>query len=164
MAKKTKNIFDYFDDESPAGTEFRRLHVRLMREAENAPLRTIQFTSSRRGEGKSTTSSHLALTIARHMEGTLILVDCDLRKPRVHEVYNLPQAKGMTDFMRGVLPLKAVMKDTLQPNLKIITSGRVIVTYVTWSFFSTLKGLCSLILLLSIFPIFSIFKACKNIT
>ena len=126
MAKKTKRIFDYFDDESPAGTEFRRLHVRLLREAENTPLKTMQFTSSRRGEGKSTTSTHLALTIARHMDGKVILIDLDLRKPRVHEIYGLAQAKGMTDFMRGILPLKAVLKETPQPNLRVISSGRVI--------------------------------------
>ncbi len=126
MAKQDGSIFDRFDDESPAGTEFRRLHVRLLREAESQALHTLQFTSSRRGEGKSTTSSHLALTMARHMEGRVIYVDCDLRKPRVHEIYGLPQAKGMTDLMRGVLPMKAVMKDTPQKNLKIITSGRVI--------------------------------------
>jgi len=126
MVKKPQDIFESFDDESPAGTEFRRLHVRLMREAEHQRLHAIQFTSSRRGEGKSTTSSHLALTIARHMNGRVLYVDCDLRKPRVHEIYGLPQAKGMTDFMRGVLPLSAVVKDTQQPNLKVITSGRVI--------------------------------------
>jgi capsular exopolysaccharide synthesis family protein len=54
------------------------------------------------------------------------MVDCDLRKPRIHELYGLPQAKGMTDFMRGILPLNAVVKETPQPNLKAITSGRVI--------------------------------------
>jgi capsular exopolysaccharide synthesis family protein len=120
------NVFENFADESPAGTEFRRLHVRIMRETNGGALRTLQITSSRRGEGKSTTSAYLALTIARHMQGRVALIDCDLRKPRVHELYGLPQAKGMTDFMRGILPLKAVIKDTPQPNLKAITSGRVI--------------------------------------
>lgn len=115
-----------FDDESPAGTEFRRLHVQLTRVADGGRLRTLQITSSRRGEGKSTTAAHLALTIARHTQGRVGLIDCDLRKPRLHEIYGVPQAKGMTDFMRGILPVKAVMKETLQPNLMIITSGRVI--------------------------------------
>lgn len=120
------SVFDAFADESPAGTEFRRLHVRLLREAEETPLRTLQITSARRGEGKSTTSAHLALTIARHTQAPVLLVDCDLRKPRIHELYGLPQAKGMTDFMRGILPESAVIKSTPQPNLKVITSGRVI--------------------------------------
>ncbi len=120
------NIFEKFADESPAGTEFRRLQVRIEREAAGNPLRTLQITSSRRGEGKSTTCAHLALTVARHNQGRIALVDCDLRKPRVHELYGVPQARGMTDFMRGILPLKAVLKDTPQPNLKVITSGRVV--------------------------------------
>lgn len=115
-----------FADESPAGTEFRRLHVQLTRVGEGDRLRTFQITSSRRGEGKSTTAAHLALTIARHTQGRVGLVDCDLRKPRLHEIYGVPQAKGMTDFMRGILPLKGVIKETLQPNLSLITSGRVI--------------------------------------
>jgi len=120
------DLFALFQDESPAGTEFRRIHVRLQREAGDTALRTIQVTSARRGEGKSTVTAHLALTVARHVQGRVLLVDCDLRKPRVHELYGLPQARGMTDFMRGILPLKAVIKDTPQPNLKAITSGRVI--------------------------------------
>jgi capsular exopolysaccharide synthesis family protein len=120
------DLFATFSDESPAGTEFRRIHVRLQREAAGHPPKTIQVTSARRGEGKSTVSAHLALTVARHMQGRVLLVDCDLRKPRVHELYGLPQARGMTDFMRGILPLKAVIKDTPQANLKAITSGRVI--------------------------------------
>jgi capsular exopolysaccharide synthesis family protein len=120
------SVFHAFADESPAGTEFRRLHVRLTRESEGSPLRTLQVTSARRGEGKSTVSAHLALTMARHTQGTVAMVDCDLRKPRIHELYDLPQAKGMTDFMRGILPLNAVVKETPQPNLKAITSGRVI--------------------------------------
>ncbi len=120
------NLFERFADESPAGTEFRRLHVRLLREAAGHPLRTIQVTSARRQEGKSTTSAHLALAMARHTSCPVVLADCDLRKPRVHDLYGLPQARGMTDFMRGILPLKAVIKDTPQANLKAITSGRVI--------------------------------------
>jgi capsular exopolysaccharide synthesis family protein len=119
-------IVDQFPDESPAGTEFRRLHVRLQRQAGPNGLRRLQITSARRGEGKSTTTCYLALTVARHTPSNILLVDCDLRKPRVHELYGLPQARGMTDLMRGILPLKAVIKDTTQPNLKVITSGRVI--------------------------------------
>jgi Mrp family chromosome partitioning ATPase len=56
------NIFEVFQDESPAGTEFRRIHVRLLREATGRPLKKIQITSSRRGEGKSTVSAHLAFS------------------------------------------------------------------------------------------------------
>jgi len=122
----TPGIIEQFPDESPAGTEFRRLHVRLQRQAGTTGLRRLQVTSARRGEGKSTTTCYLALTVARHSTTNVLLVDCDLRKPRVHEIYGLPQAKGMTDLMRGILPLKSVVKDTAQPNLKVITSGRVI--------------------------------------
>jgi len=120
------NLFESFADESPAGTEFRRLHMRLTRESDGNRLRTVQVTSSRRGEGKSTVAAHLALTIARHTPGRVGLIDCDLRKPRLHELYGLDQSKGMTDFMRGILPLNAVLKETMQPNLRVITSGRVI--------------------------------------
>jgi capsular exopolysaccharide synthesis family protein len=122
----TPGVIDLFPDESPAGTEFRRLHVRLQRESGSNGLRLLQITSARRGEGKSTTTCYLALTVARHSPTNILLVDCDLRKPRVHEIYGLTQAKGMTDLMRGILPLKAVIKDTAQPNLKVVTSGRVI--------------------------------------
>jgi capsular exopolysaccharide synthesis family protein len=125
QAATPPSVFESFADESPAGTEFRRLHVRLSRDG-GSRLQTIQITSSRRGEGKSTVAAHLALTIARHTQGRVGLVDCDLRKPRIHELYGLEQGKGMTDFMRGILPLKTVMKETRQPNLRVITSGRVI--------------------------------------
>jgi capsular exopolysaccharide synthesis family protein len=121
------NLLSQFTDESPAGTEFRRLYLRVLKTTGgNGDSGCVMVTSARRGEGKSTTTSYLALTIARHGPANVLLVDCDLRKPRVHEIYGIPQARGMTDLLRGILPLKAVVKDTPQPNLKVITSGRVI--------------------------------------
>lgn len=62
------------------------------------PLRVIQVTSSVPGEGKTTTATNLAVVLSQAGFQT-VLVDADLRRPRVHEVFNVPLRPGLTDTL-----------------------------------------------------------------
>jgi succinoglycan biosynthesis transport protein ExoP len=64
------------------------------------PIRVIQLTSSVAGEGKTTTSANLAVVLAQAGH-RVALVDADLRRPRVHEVFGVPQVPGFTDLLLG---------------------------------------------------------------
>ncbi|MFH0778250.1 MAG: CpsD/CapB family tyrosine-protein kinase [Candidatus Eisenbacteria bacterium] len=115
-----------FDGDSPVSTEFQRLHARLSKLNAGRKTSSLLVTSARRGEGKTTTSAFLAYTAALHSDRRVVVVDCDLRKPRLHELFGIGQRLGLVDALANLLPLKSVIKDTELDNLKVITSGRSI--------------------------------------
>ncbi len=119
-----KSIFETFDAESPMATEFRRLFVRMKRLAGEQGVRSLMITSSQRDEGKTTAASHLALTAARYGNKPVVLVDFDLRRPRIHQVMGLLQKGGVADVLRGQIPLEEALKSTPLDNLTVLTSGR----------------------------------------
>ncbi|MCX5799845.1 MAG: CpsD/CapB family tyrosine-protein kinase [Candidatus Eisenbacteria bacterium] len=110
--------------DSPVGTEFHRLSTRLSRMDAQRKLSVILITSARRGEGKTTTSACLAQVAATHSKKKVVVVDCDLRKPRLHNLFGVSQRVGLADALTSLLPLSSVVKNTELSNLKLVTSGR----------------------------------------
>ena len=122
----SRAIYDLFDQESPIATEMRRLYSNIRHGHRQGELKSFLVTSSHRGEGKSTVASHLALTVARFRGKKSLIVDADLRKPRLHDIFNVPKEPGLLECLEGKLdPLNAV-QDTPVENLKVIPAGRTI--------------------------------------
>lgn len=89
----------------------------------NEKCKIIMFTSSSIEEGKTTTITHLAMTMANEGKKVL-LIDGDLRKPKVHRKFNLKQIPGLTSIMYNSQSLKKVVNRVLgENNLEILTSG-----------------------------------------
>ncbi len=110
--------------ETPVSFEFRRLTRKLAKSGRGVP-RSILVTSSNRGEGKTTTAVSLAITLARHHAGRTILVDCDLRKPRIHHVMEVDNSTGLSDAIeRGNLAAGDI-KSTKLPNLDVLPAGAI---------------------------------------
>ena len=87
------------------------------------PIRTILVTSAVPQEGKTTTAANLAVAIAQTGSNT-ILLDADLRRPGVHQMFDLPNDKGLTSMLRpGGATVERIAQPTEQPNLRIITAG-----------------------------------------
>jgi non-specific protein-tyrosine kinase len=84
------------DPRSAASEAYRTLRTNLSFYNLDKPLRTLVVTSPAAGAGKSTTVANLAVTMAQSGRRT-ILVDCDLRRPSLHELFGLPLAPGLTD-------------------------------------------------------------------
>jgi len=120
------NIIDYFDEESPEASEFRRLYSKLKNLYSGQTLKNILVTSATINEGKSTTAALLACTIARYRETKTILVDCDLRRPRVHQLFEMRKEHGLADVLAGKKRLDSCFKSSPIENLKILTSGGII--------------------------------------
>jgi tyrosine-protein kinase Etk/Wzc len=78
--------------------------LRLAIEARVGPEETkgIVFTSPRSREGKSTISANYAL-VAAHIQRPVLLIDADLRNPRIHEMFDLPLSPGLVDALRDRL-------------------------------------------------------------
>ncbi|MBI5835919.1 MAG: CpsD/CapB family tyrosine-protein kinase [Candidatus Eisenbacteria bacterium] len=120
------DIFAAYEPEAPVATEFRRLFVRIKRLGGDEGAHSVMITSARRGEGKTTAAAQLALTAALHGNRKVVLVDVDLRRPRIHSVTGLEQRPGLTEVLRWQSTLDAALRDTPLPNLKVLPSGKVL--------------------------------------
>jgi receptor protein-tyrosine kinase len=92
-----------------------------------ASQRVILVSSAIRAEGKTTVVSNLGIALAE-ISQKVLLIDGDMRKPRLNEVFNLPNDWGLTDLLREKsslrdCPLDALVKRTQMPQLSILTSG-----------------------------------------
>ncbi len=112
MARKNgKTIFDLYIPESPVGTEFRRLLHNVTRTTEGEPRRSFMVTSAMLAEGKSTVASYLAITAAAYKHRKTVLVDCDLRRPSIHRLFDLPRQPGLTDVITGEISAEEAFQD-----------------------------------------------------
>jgi succinoglycan biosynthesis transport protein ExoP len=93
----------------------------LFSHADSAP-KTIAFTSTLPQEGKTATISNLAVSFAQ-LEGKVLLVDADLRKPRLHKVFNLRNVNGLSSYLAGKNAFEEVIQKTSIDNVWTIPSG-----------------------------------------
>ena len=123
--KNTKHIMSWYDEESIIATEFRRLYSKVRHLYPDKDMKKILVTSSTVGEGKSTTSALLAVTISKYRNTDTLLIDCDVRRPTIHKIFGLKREDGFVDVALKKKPLKAVLKQTSIPRLKVLTSGEL---------------------------------------
>lgn len=112
------------DPESPAAEAYRALRTNLHFVDPDNPPKSIVVTSPMFGDGKSTVVSNLAICMAG-IGKKVILVDVDLRKPKIHKYFNLAHKPGVTEFLLGEAPIARVMQKTDVSGLSIITSGHI---------------------------------------
>ena len=93
----------------------------LFSHADSAP-KTICFTSTLPQEGKTATISNLAVSFAQ-LEGKVLLVDADLRKPRLHKIFNLRNVNGLSSYLAGKNSFEEVVQKTSIDNVWTIASG-----------------------------------------
>jgi len=111
---------------SPEAEPYRTLRAGLQFVAVDRDMSVLQITSSVPGEGKSTTASNLAAVLAKNNH-RVILVDCDLRKPRLHAIFDVPQEPGLTSVLIGECALSAAQRTITSGDgsLSLITSGPI---------------------------------------
>jgi capsular exopolysaccharide synthesis family protein len=86
------------------------------------PFRTLLVTSAGPSEGKTTVACWLATAMAQAGHRVL-LVDCDLRRPRLHRVFNLANDRGVTSALIDRAALTAAIRETEVPGLSVLLSG-----------------------------------------
>jgi polysaccharide biosynthesis transport protein len=113
------------DARSPMAEAYRHLRTSLLLSSAGNPPRTILVTSSQPSEGKTTTAVNTAFMLAQ-TGAEVLIIDCDLRRPRLHANFNLSNTRGLTNFLSGECPIEDVLQNHEQvPNLKLLTSGPV---------------------------------------
>ncbi len=95
----------------------------LLHASREAGVRVVMITSAEQGEGKTSLSCHLASSLARAGRRTL-LVDCDLRSPVTHRLFDLPSGPGLCEVLREEATLDEVIQATPAAGLHLIPGGR----------------------------------------
>ena len=108
---------------SPVVDSFRMLRMNIQSISNWQPLRTILFTSAEPSVGKSVTISNLAVVMAQFGD-RVILVEGDLRKPSIHNLFGITNANGLKDLIvKSDMTVSSCLRETKTENLKILTCG-----------------------------------------
>ena len=113
------------DVRSPIAESYRHLRTSLLLSSAGQPPKTILVTSSQPSEGKTTTAFNTAFMLAQ-TGAEVLIIDCDLRRPRLHGHFGVPNTKGLTNWLSGETDIETLMQTYgPQSNLKFLTSGPV---------------------------------------
>lgn len=123
--KKPIELYTVTNDRSPLAEAFRSVRTALNFAGAGKGLRRIQVTSSVPSEGKTLTSINLAISLAR-ADKNVLLIDADMRKPRIHKVFGLNPDPGLSDLLaagdlkdaqRAIHPAAGI------PRLRVLCAG-----------------------------------------
>jgi capsular exopolysaccharide synthesis family protein len=125
MKDKEKSVEEVVlkDGRSSFAESYKALRTSILLSKPDNPPKCILVTSTVPGEGKTATAVNLAVAIAQSGYKT-VLVDGDLRRHRINEIFGLPNVKGLSTYLAGVSD-SAIVTNSQVPNLSVITPGPV---------------------------------------
>ena len=112
------------DPKSLISEAYRTLRTGILFSGSKPSPQFIQVTSAGPQEGKTITTANMATVMAQSGSRVLI-VDCDMRKPRIHEIFGIPNARGLSDLLLDGEDGFSFIKKTKVPNLNLLTCGTI---------------------------------------
>lgn len=119
-------LFFNGDDHARGAEEFRTLRSRLYHAREKTPLKKLLITSALPKEGKSFTAANLAQVLVRQHGRRVLLIDGDLRGPRLHMMLGTTSSPGLADYLQGRCDEFSIMQRGPLENLFFVPSGHEI--------------------------------------
>jgi polysaccharide biosynthesis transport protein len=124
-SSKSIELITYHDTKSLISEAYRNLRTSvLLSSGSGRPPKILLVTSSQAGEGKTTTAINISITLSQTGE-KVVLLDCDMRNPRVHRIIGLDNANGISSFLSGNSDLSSMIQQSEIPNLFAVSAGRV---------------------------------------
>jgi succinoglycan biosynthesis transport protein ExoP len=117
-------LLTYFHPKSRESEIFRGLRTSLFFNTEGKRLQVIECTSPNQGDGKSTLAANLAVSIAQ-TNRSVLLVDCDMRRPRLHEMFALQNTIGLADIIGSEAEPWDAIQATEIEKLSVLPCGTV---------------------------------------
>jgi len=108
---------------SGASESFRRLESNILHSNPDTDFKSLLVTSTIKGEGKTTIAANLAVIMAE-ADQRVIVVDTDLRRPQLHNMFGLERSPGIVDVLFDDLLLEEAIKPTVVPNLSVLCAGK----------------------------------------
>ncbi|WP_440603775.1 CpsD/CapB family tyrosine-protein kinase [Bacillus sp. GB_SG_008] len=121
---KEESLVTYAAPNSKVAEDYRTIRTNLQFSSVTNKDKTIVITSPRFGEGKSTITANLAVSIAQQGEKVLV-IDADLRKPTIHKIFQLENTIGLTNVLSGKTTMEGAVVQTGIGRLCVLTSGPV---------------------------------------
>lgn len=121
-AQKDRDLYVFVNPASRAAECCRSIRTNILFSAADRPMKTITVSSPRPREGKTTTTIYMGTTMAQSGQRVL-LVDTDLRRPRLHKSLGVSKQRGLTNLILGDAALDDVIKSTDIPNLYVLPCG-----------------------------------------
>src|SRR5205823_7989109 len=125
---KTKDVprlVSVTEPTSSAAEAYRALRTAIQFTALDRPMRTVQVTSPSAAEGKTTTLANLGVALARAGQ-RVVLVDCDLRRPRIHQFFGLTNDVGFTSVLLGEVTLADAVQEIPDERLMMLLASGVL--------------------------------------
>jgi polysaccharide biosynthesis transport protein len=116
-------LITFHNPKSVQAEAYRGLRTALYFNTKGETHKIIQVTSPNARDGKSTMTANLAICIAQSGKRVL-LIDADMRKPRVHKIFGLPSTIGLSAVITGEVQAKDAIVETPMPNLWVMPCGQ----------------------------------------
>jgi tyrosine-protein kinase Etk/Wzc len=122
--QRAAGLVTVHDARSSSAEAYRTLRTNLIFSQAVQTLRTLVVTSPAPSEGKTTTAANLAVSFAQQGMRVLI-VDCDLRRSRLHKMFSVPREPGVTELVLGQIEQDAAVRETTVTGLYVLPSGQL---------------------------------------
>jgi capsular exopolysaccharide synthesis family protein len=121
---KEIELVNHLYPDLPLSDDYRTIRTSILLSHAEKPPKTILFSSAMTQEGKTATVVNMAISFAQLQERVLV-VETDLRKPRLHRLFKVRNIPGLTGFLTGKIPLKEVIQKTFIENIWLVPSGPI---------------------------------------
>ena len=121
---KTVDLISHEEPRSTISEAYRSIRTAIMFSSSEKPVKSILVTSAGPQEGKTTNVINLAITMAQAGDKVL-LVDTDMRRPRIHKTFAYDNSKGLTNYLVGNAEIESVIQHTSMPELSILPCGPI---------------------------------------